>query len=62
MSRRCFPTVVMLMILRPPILTSAKLVAPLPSPHSSSGELNDGLSESRSISSLDGDQAARQRT
>jgi hypothetical protein len=58
MSRRCFPIVVMLMILRPPILTSAKLVAPSPLPYYSCRELNK-LSESRLGS---GDQPARKRT
>jgi hypothetical protein len=63
MSRRCFPIAVTLMILAPLILASAKPVAPAPSLHSSSGEVNDGLSESRFIlSSLAGDQPARKKT
>jgi len=47
------------MILRPLILTSAKLVAS--SLHRSSGEFNE-LSESRFRSGLDEDQTARRRT
>ena len=53
---------VMLMILRSLLPPSAKLGASSPLLHSSCGELDDELSESRFLSGLDGDQAARKRT
>ena len=63
MSRRCFVIAVTIMIFAPLIFVSAEPVPPSsPSLHSSSGELNDALFESRFISRLDGDQAARKRT
>jgi hypothetical protein len=57
-----FVLAVMLMILRPLIPTSAKLGALLSPLHGSCGELDDEFSESRVLSGLDGDQAARKRT